>query len=364
MTRTTAPSLTLRFFMTRDRFDIRIDQTLDLSEPVAIFGPSGSGKTSILRAIAGLERADDGLISLDREVWQDNGNVIPAHKRKAGFVFQNARLFPHLSVDGNLELARRAARAETKLHKSEIVDKLHIGDLLNRNTHSLSGGETQRVAIARTLLAQPRILLMDEPVSSLDSESRHRTIEYIAAITKSFALPLLYVTHDAGEVARLAGSTVLLENGKVTAAGRTPAVFARYDRGSPDSPTASILAATVSETSDALTELTIGDQTLRLPMAGRSTGEPVQLRIFATDVVLAKRRIDDTSIRNILQGTVDSIDAAGRSTAVIRISIENQSLKALITTNSVRELGLSVNDRIYAMIKSVALGDEIQDLQQ
>lgn len=362
MTNSISPRLLLQFSMPRDRFDIEIDLTLDLSEPVAIFGSSGSGKTSVLRAISGLEHASHGRIALNDEIWQDENRIVPAYRRKVGYVFQDARLFPHVDVNGNLDLARRAAGVATEISKADIVDKLSIGDLLTRDTLSLSGGETQRVAIARTLLAQPRLLLMDEPVSSLDADSRRETIEYIASVTKSFGLPLLYVTHDAGEVARLAGTTVLIENGKIRAAGNTPDVFAQAERGPSGSPAVSILAATVSGESAGLSELTIGRQHVRLPMSGRSNGERVQLRIFATDVVIARRRIDDTSIRNVLSGTIEEIRAFGAGAAEIRIAIENQLLRAHVTVDALEELGLTVGGNVYAMIKSVALGDSTREL--
>ncbi len=353
--------LVLQFSMARDRFDIEMDLTLDLSEPVAIFGASGSGKTSILRAISGLERASHGRILLDDEPWQRDEVFVPTYRRRVGYVFQDARLFPHLDVNANLELASRAAGSEARLSRRDIVDRLNLGNLLGRDTHSLSGGETQRVAIARTLLAQPRVLLMDEPVSSLDAQNRRETIEYIASITQTWNLPLLYVTHDAGEVARLAGTTVLLEQGKVAAAGPTPEVFARIEQDPSGARAVSILAATLSGETGGLSQLSIGQQHVRLPMPGRSRGERVQLRIFATDVVIATRRIDDTSIRNVLIGTVQEIRTFSEGTAEIRIDIENQLLKAHVTVDALEDLGLAAGSTAYAMIKSVALGDSSRE---
>lgn len=362
MTGAKAPQLSLRFSMQRDRFDIEIDLTLDFSEPVALFGSSGSGKTSVLRAIAGLEHASNGRIALDEEVWQDNARIVPAYRRAVGYVFQDARLFTHLDVNGNLDLAGQS-RLSRAISKTDVVDKMNIGALLKRDTHSLSGGETQRVAIARTLLAQPRLLLMDEPVSSLDAQSRRETIEYIASVTKTYDLPLLYVTHDAGEVARLAGTTVLLEHGKVTAAGRTPEVFAGIGPEASGAQSASILAAIISGESDGLARLCIGEQDVRLPLTGRTNSDRIQLRIFATDVVIARRKINDTSIRNVLEGTITEIVKFGTGTVEVRINVESQLLKAHVTTSAVKELNLSVGSNVYAMIKSVALGDSTQELR-
>lgn len=352
MTTRTSQQLTLRFSMARDRFNIEIDQKLELSEPVAIFGASGSGKTSLLRAIAGLEYADNGRIALDDEIWQDDSFAVAAYRRKVGFVFQDVRLFSHLDVSANLDLANRFPSAE---RKTEVIEKLNIGHLLKRHTLALSGGEAQRVAIARTLLARPRLLLMDEPISSLDANSRRETIEYIAALSAAFELPLIYVTHDAGEVARLAANTVLLEQGKVKAAGRTPDVFAEIEHDPADNRAISILAASGAGEIGGLTTLAIGRQQVCLPNPGALTGNQVQLRIFANDVVIARRRIDDTSIRNVLEGTITKIRAYTTSTVELQLNIEGQTLKAHVTNAAAQDLELQVGSRVFAMIKSVAL---------
>jgi molybdate transport system ATP-binding protein len=361
MTRADSSELLLRFSMARDRFVIKVDVALVLSEPVAIFGPSGSGKTSILRAIAGLDRANEGSIRLGDQVWQDGELFVPPWRRNVGYVFQDARLFSHLDVNGNLDLALRYANSHERIGKAEVIDKLNVGTLLDRDTSSLSGGETQRVAIARTLLTQPQILLMDEPVSSLDGPARVDTIEYISAVTKEFGVPLIYVTHDAGEVARLASTTMLLDNGEVKAIGPTPEVFAEARPGFIETQTASIVVATVKAEANGLQEMSIGKQRLRLPMQGRSVGEQLQLRIFATDVVLARRRIEETSIRNVLQGTIENIESCGTGTAEVRVGIDGQILKAHVTDSAVAELSLSAGETVYAMIKSVALGDPRQE---
>lgn len=356
-----APRLTLRFSLRRDNFAVEIDRTLDLSDSTAVYGPSGSGKTSLLRVIAGLERATAGYVEFGGECWQEELHWVPPHRRRVGFVFQEARLFPHLDVAGNLELARRAHKGGGDLKHTDIVAALEIGHLLDRSTTTLSGGETQRVAIARTLFSQPRLLLMDEPVSSLDSVSRRETIEYIARLTESLDLPLIYVTHDAAEVARLAEKTLLLGNGQVLAYGRTPDVFAAMETRVAGGDTASILEASVVGVSEGLTTMHIGEQTLRLAMDGRDVGATAQLRILAKDVVIATRRIDDTSIRNVLRGEVIAVSALDAGTVEVRISLANQVLKAHVTRIAVDELGLVTGSSVYAMIKSVALGTTIWD---
>lgn len=354
---TTAAQLELRFSMPRDRFDITIDIAINLNEPVALFGPSGSGKTSVLRAIAGLERARQGRIAIGNEIWQDDASFLPAYQRRVGYVFQDARLFSHLSVTGNLDLAARAKSADTDFTRDEIIEKLNLGKLLDRDTGSLSGGETQRVAIARTLLTRPRLLLMDEPVSSLDTGARQETVEYIASLTGALRIPLIYVTHDAGEVARLAARTVLLKEGKVVAAGSTPEVFAQIDSLSPGTRTVSILAAEVSDESGGLAVLKIGRQLVHIPSSGAMVGESVQLRVFASDVVVAAKRIEDTSIRNVLAGRITEMRTLPDKTIEVLIDIEQQVLKAHITARARDELGLVADGQIYAMIKSVALSE-------
>lgn len=362
MSTTTAPQLELQFSMSRDRFSLELDLSLNLAEPVALFGPSGSGKTSVLRAVSGLEAADKGRIALNSEVWQSDHQLIPAHRRRVGYVFQDARLFSHLDVNGNLDIADRPRQSDDDLTRDEIIENLNIHDLLTRDTASLSGGETQRVAIARTLLTRPRLLLMDEPVSSLDTASRLETIEYIAALAKSTRLPLIYVTHDAGEVARIAARTILLDKGRITASGKTPDVFAQMDREISDFQTVSILTATVGSISSELSAFRIGQQQLHISMPGTSIGETVQFRIDATDVVVAARRITDTSIRNVLAGTIRDIQILSGGIAELRIDIEGQLLKAHVTTRATEELGLRTGGSVYAMIKSVALGDARKEI--
>ena len=350
--------------LTRDRFSLAIDQQLDLSEPLAVYGPSGSGKTTLLRAIAGLEPGARGEVAFGEATWQSANAYTPAWRRRIGFVFQDARLFPHLNVAGNLHLAAQRHNAEVNLHEDEVIEALAIDGLLQRTTDDLSGGEAQRVAIARTLLAQPKLLLMDEPVSALDRRSRRETLEYIATVVRRFALPLIYVTHDAGEVARLAPHTLLLEHGRVGDIGPTPRVFAEMTNHGVDEETVSILTARIAGNEDGLTELAVGNQRLRLADDSNRAKETTQLRVPAKDVVLAKRHVSDTSIRNVLSGTVVSLREFDRAITEVRLDIEGQTLKAHVTKLAVKELGLQTGEVVYAMIKSVALGSALWDERQ
>jgi len=355
----------MRFSLKRDVFDIVVDQELDLGETIALYGPSGSGKTSVLRVLAGLERSAAGTVEFEGELWQSEKRFMPAHRRGVGYVFQDAILFPHLDVAANLALGARAATDRSKrFGTTETIEALGIGHLLERDTRTLSGGETQRVAIARTLLSQPKLLLMDEPVSSLDARSRAETIEYIASLTASSRLPLIYVTHDAAEVARLAARTLLMESGRVQAFGRTRDVFAQITTMSAGGETASVLEAQVCGADHGLTQLDVAGQTLRIPMNERKAGDRLQLRILARDVVIATRRIEDTSIRNILAGQVQSIRDLDSGTVEIVIELEEQTLKAHITKIACEALGLHNGSPVCAMIKSVALGNTAWDSSQ
>ena len=205
---------------------------------------------------------------------------------------------------------------------------------------------------------------MDEPVSSLDTSSRRETIEYIDRLTRTLDLPLIYVTHDAGELARLARKTLLLDAGRVVAFGSTPEVFSAMESTIAGGETASILEAGVAGESNGLAELDIGNQRLRVAMRSRTNDKRAQLRVLAKDVVVANRRIDDTSIRNVLSGTVVALETLDAQTVEVRIGLGDQTLKAHVTRIAVDELGLKVGASVFAMIKSVALGNATWEMSE
>ena len=215
-----------------DRGDFRLD--VDLSIPArgitALFGPSGCGKTTLLRAIAGLERVPGGHLGMAGETWQDDGLFVPTHKRPIGYIFQEASLFSHIDVRGNLEYGTRRMRdGQDRVSLEEAVDLLGIGHLLDRRPHTLSGGERQRVAIARALAVSPRLLLMDEPLASLDLERKQEILPYLESLHRTLEIPVIYVSHEPDEVARLADHMVLLEAGRVIASGTVHDMFTRLD---------------------------------------------------------------------------------------------------------------------------------------
>ncbi|MDE2310249.1 MAG: molybdenum ABC transporter ATP-binding protein, partial [Betaproteobacteria bacterium] len=217
-----------RFKLAYTAFVLDVDLELPARGITALFGPSGSGKTTLLRCIAGLERTTDGLLRVHDEVWQDGANFLPAHRRPLGYVFQEASLFPHLSVRRNLEYGmRRIPPVERKVQSEQVVELMGLSRLIERDPAHLSGGERQRVAIGRALLSSPRLLLMDEPLSALDVASRQEILPYLERLHGELEIPVIYVSHALDEVARLADHVVMLEQGCVIASGAPSEILTR-----------------------------------------------------------------------------------------------------------------------------------------
>jgi len=337
---------------------LNLDVEIPISPGVtAIFGPSGAGKTSILRACAGLLTPQNGRIEIDGTVWFDsarNQNLQP-HKRRVGFVFQEPRLFPHLSVQQNL---RYGAAKGASLHP--LVDLLGLTALLDRRPAHLSGGEAQRVALGRALLAKPRILLMDEPLSALDLALKHDIVPYLEALKREAQVPILYVSHDIDEVARLADHVVLLEDGRAmppcdvaTAfAGTAPA--SRLGR----SIAGGLLRAEVAmhHDSDGLTELRMGDVALLVPGKIEPIGSMVQLRIEAKDVTLSVEPPVGLSALNVLPATITAIDPGPGAGALVRLDHQGQVFAARLTARSIRNLQLTTGQSVHAILKTMSVG--------
>jgi molybdate transport system ATP-binding protein len=216
-----APLIEARLRGRLGAFALDVDLCAPSSGVTALFGPSGCGKTTLLRCLAGLCRLD-GTVRFKNEVWQDERRFEPPHRRPVGYVFQEPSLFAHLSVRGNLTFGLKRTTAARTLAFEQAVDLLDLGPLLDRSTHKLSGGERQRVAIGRALLVQPELLLMDEPVSSLDVESRAEIIDRLERINRTLATPVIYVSHDPVEVARFADRVLAMRAGRIVSASETP----------------------------------------------------------------------------------------------------------------------------------------------
>jgi molybdate transport system ATP-binding protein len=331
----------------------------------ALFGPSGCGKTTVLRALAGLERAA-GRVALDAEVWQDDarGLFVPAHRRAVGYVIQEAALFPHLDVRGNLAYAqRRAGAGAGRIALDQVVDLLGIGALMPRRPENLSGGERQRVAIARALAAAPRLLLLDEPLAALDAARKAEVLPYLERLQRELRLPVVYVSHAVDEVARLAHQLVLLDGGRVVAAGALSEVLARLDLPTARGEAAGVvLDGTVAERDGRwqLARLTVGQGAGDFSVWARDHGLPVgravRVRLLARDLSLARAALSGTSIGNQLHGTVETIaEDEHPALALVRVRVGSSPVVARLTRRSADALQLQPGLPVWVQVKTVAL---------
>src|SRR5574340_116443 len=292
-----------RFDLSYPGFALRAELQVSAHGIIALFGPSGSGKTTLLRCIAGLERTANGMLRVRDEVWQDGATFQPVHRRPLGYVFQEASVFPHLSVRQNLEYGlKRIPPAQRRVQLEQAVEWLGLDRLIGRDSPAgLSGGELQRVAIARALLTSPRLLLMDEPLSALDAASKHDILPYLERLHAELDIPVIYVSHALDEVARLADQLVLME-------------------------------------------------------AGRVIGSIVRARVLARDVSIATIAPQGTSISNILAVRITGIQDEGPDRVNLRLAAgEGQLLLSRITRRSCDQLNLAIGMEVFAQVKSVAL---------
>ncbi len=350
------PGIRARLRLAYPAFALDVDLALPGRGVTAIFGHSGSGKTSLLRCVAGLERAA-GRLEVNGETWQDGDAFLPTHRRPLGYVFQEASLFSHLTVRGNLEYGmRRAGLPAGSDGTAPVVELLGIGDLLGRRPDRLSGGERQRVAIARALLTRPRILLMDEPLAALDPARKSGILPYLERLHDELAIPVLYVTHSVDEVARLADHLVVLEAGRAAACGPLSETFPRLDLPlAQDEGAGTVLDARIAgHDADGITRLAIPGGEILVPRRPEAAGQPVRLRIAARDVSLALARHEDTSILNVLPATVIGFaDVAGQ--VLVSLDAGGTRLLARVTQRSWDRLAVRPGTALYAQIKSVAL---------
>ena len=347
--------------------DFTLDAAFDSGGGLtALFGRSGSGKTSLVNAIAGLIRPAHGHVVVDGEVLTDTarGVFLPARRRHVGYVFQEGRLFPHLTVRQNLLYGRWFARSRGRRaggHAGEVeqvVELLGIADLLGRRPANLSGGEKQRVAIGRALLAHPRLLIMDEPLASLDEARKTEILPYIERLRDEFGIPIVYVSHAIAEVTRLATTMVVMSEGRVAAVGPTAAIMGRIDLFPLTGPAeaGAILNTRVAEHDIrfGLTTLRAAAGDLRVPYIDLRLGTQLRVRIRARDVMIALEPPRGLSALNILPGTVAEIGAAEGPIVEIRLDCAGEPLIARLTRRSVEALGLAPGRQVYAVIKSIA----------
>lgn len=358
--------ITARFAGRLGSFDLAVAFNVPGSGVTALFGPSGCGKTTVLRCMAGLARLDDGHLSVNGAIWQDGRRFMAPHRRPIGYVFQEASLFPHLSVRNNLRYGlRRAKVVRASIGFDEVVELLSIGPLLDRAPSLLSGGERQRVAIGRALLSQPRLLLMDEPLSALDRFSKDDILPYLERLHGSLSIPVFYVSHDIGEVERLADTLVLMNEGRVQAAGPLHVLLADPTLPLARMPeAASVLEGRVEgiDAAYGLTEVSVPGGRLLVPGAVGPIGTRRRLRVLAADVSLGRQVPVDTTILNALPARIlHGAPAAGHQVTVflgLGADGDGGALLARISRKSWDVLAFKPGDAVVARVKGVALTDQ------
>jgi molybdate transport system ATP-binding protein len=343
-------------------FALDVDLTLPGRGVTALFGHSGSGKTTLLRCIAGLERATSGHLAIDGALWQDDTTFLPTHRRPIGYVFQEASLFPHLSVQGNLDYGMRRIPTDHRPASSDfshIIELLGIGALLDRKPERLSGGERQRVAIARALLTAPRLLLMDEPLAALDLARKNEILPYLERLHDELDIPVLYVSHAPDEVARLADHLVVMADGRAVAQGPLVDVLSRIDlpiRLGED--TGVVLDGTVIERDENwhLARIGFAGGAVWVRDGGQPLGHHVRVRILARDVSIAREAILATSILNTLPAqVVELADDAHPALTLVRLQVGASPIVARVTRRSACGLELKPGQAAWVQIKAVAL---------
>ncbi len=352
----------IRLALQRPAFTLDVDLALTPRGITVLFGPSGSGKTTVLRCVAGLERAR-GEVRVSGRTWQDDarGEFLSTSRRPLGYVFQEASLFPHLSVAGNLRYAQRRARDANAISLDRAVELLGIGSLLDRSTADLSGGERQRVAIARALATQPELLLLDEPLASLDPARRRELLPWLEHLRDGLGIPMLYVTHSADEMARLADTVVLMEAGRVVASGPPAATLTRLDLPlAQDEDAGALLEGVVVQIDAAwhLARVDFAGGMLWLRDDGLREGERVRVRVLARDVSLAAEAPapGTASIQNVLACAVVGLQAGPHpSQAMVALDCGGHRLISRITARAADSLGLAAGMRVFAQVKSVGL---------
>lgn len=327
----------------------------------ALFGRSGAGKTSVVNAIAGILRPDRGRIEINGETVFDSasGVDVPTPKRRVGYVFQEGRLFPHLSVRQNLNYAGLFSRGMPASEFDHVVELLGLRELLDRRPGNLSGGEKQRVAIGRALLSSPRLLLLDEPLASLDAHRKSEVLQYIELIRDEVTVPIVYVSHAVEEVVRIADTVVLMSAGGVLAVGPAEDVMGRPDlrpvEGAFEGGAVIDARVVEQDMEHDLATLAFDGGTLTATNVDALIGEPVRVRIRARDVSIALERPRRISIQNIFEGTIADIGVETNGIVDVAISIGTTILRSRVTQRAVRQLGLAKGLTAYALVKAVSL---------
>lgn len=353
----------LKISVTKRRAEFQLSAQFEVATPgvVALFGRSGCGKSTLINIVAGLLAADEGLIELDgvELLNMRKKQQLPAERRRIGYVFQDARLFPHLDVRGNLLYGyKRAPGDERRIAFDEVMNLLGLEALLKRRTHQLSGGERQRVALGRALLSQPRLLLMDEPLASLDLARREEVLPYLERLRDALALPMIYVSHQFEEVIRLASQVVLLDQGQVAAAGGLNDISLHPQLRNIVG--AEAVGAVVEgevvgrDVHTGLAQLKIGDNLLQI-QAAAEIGTRLRVQLLARDLILAVQEPQGLSVRNVLTGRIRTVNADDAYSDLVHIDIGGAALVARITHAASLQLGLRTDLPLWILVKTVSI---------
>lgn len=343
----------------RGAFTLELNNTLPLQGITALFGRSGCGKTTLLRAIAGLDRHAGAHVQFAETVWQLGKTFMPVHQRRIGMVFQESSLLPHLSVEQNLlyGFKRLAKHTDIQLKPEQVIQLLALAPLLQQAPEQLSGGQRQRVALGRALLSQPQLLLLDEPLASLDQQSRSEILPFLQRIANQTGIPMLLVSHQLDDVVKLADHLVLMHEGRVVSQGPLQQQLLQPELAAIGA--MSLLHAKSHGSKQHLLKLSIGKQQLQLPAplhAASAEQTAYRLRIQARDVALSLAPLTDSSVSNQLQVSISGFNPAPHpAETLVQLELENQPLQALLTKQSVERLGLQIGQPVYAQIKAVAL---------
>ncbi len=354
--------ISLNIHLQKGDFQLQARFEVPAKGVTAVFGPSGCGKTTLLRAIAGLEKQTFGTVNIAGEQWQGPEHATPVDQRGVGVVFQSPGLFPHLSVEENLLYGKNRLKKAPKLIDIKgFYNILGVDKLLNRSARGLSGGEAQRVALGRALLAEPKLLLMDEPLSALDSATRSQLMSFLESLLQQIDIPVFYVTHSTEEVARLADNLLLMNAGKVSDYGPIQEVLGNMEGGLGSSDTAFSVFAGIIQANSLPYLATIscpGGIDLQLPVTSSAAelGKQVRLRIRARDVSLCLQRPAGSSILNILPARITAMSSQPQQgSRLIKLDVGGEQLLSQVSEYSVQQLNLKKDRAVYAQIKSAAL---------
>ena len=351
----------IKLTLERDPFNLEVDLSLPAKGVTAVFGSSGAGKTTLLRCVAGLEQATNAVVKVAGQTWQDDERQVflKPWQRSVGYLFQEASLFEHLDVRGNLEYGVRRVASSSQGYLDNLIELLGIGELLKRRTHQLSGGERQRVAMARALATEPQLLLLDEPLSSLDHARRQEILPWLERMRDEVDIPMLYVTHDVNEVNRLAETLVVLEQGQVVSAGPTADVLVNMQTPVILGEDAGALMQGTVEKLDrqwCLACVKCDGGELWLKDAHLALGNQVRLRVLARDVSIVLEKPRQTSIQNLLPCLVDVvIPDIHPAQVLVRLNAGKSKILARITARAAADLKLEPEMSVWAQVKSVAL---------